>query len=245
MAAPRTLSRPPIAEALIDFRATTSAPAESFEAFAKELQSEFPNRQIQQAIRAELRVEGGKLIPPRAESLGFQGVILSNTDETLKLQIGPTGFTLNNLKSYVGGGRLIAEALRLWSLFVAQMHTMEVTRVAFRYINRLELPLQHGDKIETLLAAGPTLPDGAPQHVNEFLMRVVTRDPETDAFAIITQRLNMIGGNAVALIDVDVVREGKFSVEADNLRAILNSLRVLKNRTFFSLLTEEAVALFV
>jgi uncharacterized protein (TIGR04255 family) len=200
---------------------------------------------MRHAIQAELRVEDGKLIPPRAEQLGFQGVILSNTDETLKLQFGPKGFTFNNLKSYIGGERLVTEALRLWSLFVARMHATEVTRVAFRYINRLELPLQHGDRIETLLAAAPILPDGAPQHVREFLTRVVTNDPEMDALVIITQQLNTIAGNTVALIDVDVFREGKFSVEGDNLRAILNSLRVVKNRTFFSLLTEEAVALYI
>jgi uncharacterized protein (TIGR04255 family) len=245
MAAPRFLARPPITEALIDIRAAVPAPLEAFEAFASDLQSEFPKRQMLHGFRSELRVENGKLIPPRAEALGFQGVVLSNADDTLTLRFGPEGFTVNNLKSYIGGERLVTEALRLWSLFARQMHVTETTRIAFRYINRLDLPLQPGDKIETMLAAAPILPDGTPQHVSEFLTRVVARDPELDAFAIITQQLSPTGVRPIILIDIDVFKGGKFSAEAEDLRAILNSLRVVKNRTFFSLLTEEAIAQYV
>ena len=107
MAAPRNLSRPPIVEALIHFRSPIPGTPEAFEAFAREIQPPFSDVQVRRGVRAELKVENGKLIAPKAEMLGFQGVVLSNADGTVKAQIGPAGFTFNNLRPYMGGERLV------------------------------------------------------------------------------------------------------------------------------------------
>ena len=245
MANPHTLNKPPITEALIDFRTQISAPQEAFEAFAKELEPEFPTRQVRHGMRAELRIDHGRLIPPKAEKLGFQGVMVTSADETLKVQFGPEGFTLNNLGAYQGGERLVTLALALWSRFASRMSASVVTRVAFRYINRLDLPLRHGDPINRYLVSPPELPEGAPQNVSDFLSRIVAREPTSGAIAIVTQRMNLQQSAPVVLIDVDVFKQGEFSPNQADLRLILDSLRLVKNSIFFSLLTEEAVALYL
>ena len=78
MALGRALASPPIVEALIDLQAAVTASPEVFEALSRELQAEYPKAETRRGIRAELRVEQGKLIPPIAEDLGFQGVLLRN-----------------------------------------------------------------------------------------------------------------------------------------------------------------------
>lgn len=99
MASPRELKFPPITEALIDIRAAVTAPLDLFEEAARALKAEFPKESIRRAMRAEFRVEAGKLIPPTSEDLGFQGVLLHNEAGTEIVQFRPDGFSLNNLTS--------------------------------------------------------------------------------------------------------------------------------------------------
>jgi uncharacterized protein (TIGR04255 family) len=247
MATPRDLRNPPIVEALVDIRAAVSASPETFEAVARELQSTYPTRKVRRGVKAEFRVEQGKLIPPTAEDLGFQGVMLHSESGRELVQFRPDGFTFNNLKSYLGGDALLAEALRLWSVFSDRLHPTAVTRVALRYINQLSLPYRQGDDFAKYLTAAPSTPEGAPQIVNEFLSRVVAYDSEASATIITTQRLTTPdpSGFPLVVIDVDAFCVGEFPTDAQALRATLNGLRTLKNRTFFSLLTDAAVELFI
>jgi uncharacterized protein (TIGR04255 family) len=245
MATPRTLSRPPITEALIDIRFSTAKPQETFENFARQIQDRFPEIQIRRGIKAEIRVEQGKLIPPSAEDTGFQGILVKADDGTRLAQFRPDGFTFNNIKSYIGGDQLVTLALGLWSEWVAFTEPVSVTRVAFRYINELHLPLHGGDEFKKYLTAAPEPPPGAPQHVSEFLTRVVSHDISASATAIFTQHLTVReAGDPVVLIDVDVFKEDDFAGRIEEMHEVLRTLRQIKNATFFSLLTDEAVALY-
>ena len=247
MATPRVLASPPIVEALVDIRAAVTASPDVFEALSRELRTYYPKSQSRRGIKAELRVEQGKLIPPVAEDLGFQGVLLNNEDETVAVQFRPDGFTFNNLKSYMGGDTLLTEALRLWSKFARHMQPTAASRVALRYINQLRLPFHVGDEFSKYLTAAPQTPDGAPQTVSEFLSRVVAHDEEAAATVITTQQLTTPAPMVPTLvvIDVDAFCQGEFSPDHLELRPLLDRLRILKNRTFFAHLTDEAVELFV
>jgi uncharacterized protein (TIGR04255 family) len=246
MALPRVLASPPIVEALVDVRVPVTAPPETFEALSRELHSVFPKTHIRRAIKAELRVDHGKLIPPTAQELGFQGVLLQNDDDSLLVQFTPDGFTFNNLKKYMGGDALLTEALRLWSSFAQHLQPTADTRVALRYVNQLRLPFRTGDEFSKYLTAAPPTPDGAPQTVSEFLSRVVAHDEGLPATVITTlQLITPEPGLPRIVIDVDAFCEGQFSADAGELRPVLDGLRDLKNRTFFAHQTDEAVQLFV
>ena len=71
-------------------------PPEALDALGRELQADDPRLEVLRKMRAELRVEVGKLIPPTAEDLGFQGVRIFNQDRTAAVQFRPDGFTFNN-----------------------------------------------------------------------------------------------------------------------------------------------------
>src|SRR5215831_12418049 len=106
---PRILGRPPISEALVDIQAAVTAAPEVFESLGKELEAEYPRKESKRLLKAEVRMELGKVLPPIAQDLGFHGVWLYNSDETAIVQFRPNGFTFNNLKKYMGGDRLLAE----------------------------------------------------------------------------------------------------------------------------------------
>lgn len=115
-----------------------------------------------------------------------------------------------------------------------------------KYVNQLQLPFQAGDEFSKYLTAAAPTPNGAPQTVSEFLCRVVAQSEDRPATVITTQQLTTPeSGFPLTVIDVDAFLEGEFSVDPSELRPILNSLRDIKNRTFFAHLTDEAVELFV
>ena len=119
--------------------------------------------------------------------------------------------------------------------------------MAMRYLNRLDLPFRDGDSFTRFLVAPPELPAGAPQLVRSFVSRIVAHDG-TGAQAIVTQKLNVRPDPPVAVIlDLDILYPLSEGIEptADAIRAYLEKLRILKNQTFFSLITEEAVKLYL
>ncbi|MCY4600414.1 MAG: TIGR04255 family protein [Acidobacteria bacterium] len=241
MAQPSTLRHPPIVEALVDLRASVPGAPKMFMALADELKDEFPTTEERQELRSTIEVKEGKLVPPRVDPPAFGGVQIANVDQTIYVQFRPDGFTLNNLKSYMGGGQLIEKALGHWELLVERAKPEIVSRVALRYINRLELPFERGDKFTRYLTAAPELPEGAPQQVSRFLTRVVGHDERRQATAVVSQQLRQQKGKPVVTVDIDVYRTEDFPVDSVALREVLDSLRVLKNETFFSLLTDETV----
>lgn len=246
MAQPRPLKRPPIVEALVDVRAVVPGDFEMFDALADELTDQFPTKEQRRDLEATIEIRDGKLVQQRVDPSAFGGIRIANADRTAYAQFRPDGFTLNNVKVYMGGDVLIDRALALWDLVVKHATPDVVSRVALRYINRLELPLKRGDEFKLYLTSPPELPEGAPQLVSQFLSRVVGHDAQRQATAVVVQQLKeQQGDQAVSItLDVDVFRSGSFPVDSTALREILGSLRLLKNETFFSLLTDEAVGLY-
>src|SRR5437588_2240700 len=192
MAEPRQLAKPPITEALVEVRIITDEKIdpERLQSLRNELAEQYPEAEEKKKFLTEFRVEGGKLMPPSTQDLGFQGLWVTSRDGTRIAQFRPDGVTFNNVGtgSYMGGERLLDEAVRLWVRFADLVKPEAVVRLAMRYINHLQLPLRHGDDFGLYLAAPPTLPAGAPQNVSAFLSRVVSHD-RSGAAAIVTQQL--------------------------------------------------------
>ena len=246
MAQPRSLARPPIAEALVDLRATIPGDPALFSGLADELKEEFPTTEERQDFEARIEVKDGRLVSPHVEASAFGGVRLATADQKTYVQFRPDGFTLNNMTTYMGGDELLAKALTLWEQLVERTAPEAVSRVALRYINRLELPLKRGDTFTRYLTSPPSLPEGAPTQVSQFLSRIVGHDEKRQATAVVIQQLKPqeVGKPVVITVDVDVFRAGDFPVDSPSLRGVLDSLRMLKNETFFSLLTEETVSFY-
>ena len=247
MAQPRHLTRPPIKEALIDIRVAPDTPvtSERLAPLRSALADRYPVVDERQNIQAELRVEGGKLMP-RSQS-AFGGIWFKTADDQQIAQFRPDGFTLNQVMTYVDGGVLVDEALRLWELYKSVAGQLVVTRLAMRYINELQLPYRPEDDFRRFLTEPARLPeDGSPQQFSSYLTRVVAH--EGPDVIVVTQSLDSPGddkGRVKVVVDLDVATTEDLSADHSVLMSALLRLRTLKNRVFFSLLTEEAVELFL
>lgn len=245
MAAQRHLTRAPIEEALIDIQVRHPAGFEVavLETVGKQWNDRYPKSKKLYSIEGRFGIEDGQPINEVIRERTLDGFVFLTEDERTLVQMRQNGFTLNRLRPYTSWDELFPEAQRLWQQYFDASHPLEITRLAVRYINRIDIP----DRIESLadyLEAPPVVPLGTPKMVSEFLTRIVVHDPDAAASANVVQVLEKgVDPNSVPIIlDIDAYKHGSFDV-ADLVEAF-ESLHELKNRIFFAHITELTARLF-
>lgn len=95
------------------------------------------------------------------------------------------------------------------------------------------------------MLAPPNLPEPIPQRLSAFSTRWMGRDDGTEIGINITQVLKP-GGQGGLLLDIDVYKIGPFTCQdgPEAIRQVFTSLHDMKNRVFFSLVTERCLQLF-
>jgi uncharacterized protein (TIGR04255 family) len=246
MANIRYLPHAPIREAIIDCRvkAPDSFRPVAFHSLKHEIGSDYPRIDEQVGFEGQLKVEKDQL-SQSARQTGLMGVVFRSTNGENVAQFRIDGFTFSRLRPYTSWESIFPEAFRLWKLYEKQMVPEFITRIAVRYINELRIPIQLGDFSE-YLNSPPIVPPDLPRQIAGFLTRIVIPASEFGAEATITQA--MVGPadpNFVNIIlDVDVHRSRQYEISDETIRSEFEQLRQLKNRIFFSSITEKTARLF-
>ena len=250
MAKQRHLTQAPIAEAVVDIRASLP---QSFD--ITEL-SHLPDGVSGNFLASESMkgffgsIEFGKeLEKPRTQAIdrGIVGYSYKSVDSTKVLQLRNDGFTLNKLKPYDDWSKLRDEARQLWNIYLGLARPESISRIALRYINHLNIPnsVENFDFGEYLTSA-PQVPNELPQAILSFFYRVVLPDPSVGAIAIINQAVESIADPKVVpiILDVDAFIEGNFEPDSDKIWDAFEKLHVFKNNIFFSYITEKTAELY-
>lgn len=243
MAAPRKhLSRAPIEEALIDFRvrAPEGLSSTGLLPLAEQVVDRYPIKEELRSFTTTLQLQQGVTTPPQTAERAT-GWVLRSPDRLCVVQASIQGFTFSRLRPYTRWDEVWAETLRLWQVYVAVAQPLEVTRLATRYINRLQLPIGAGP--EVYLSAPPVIPAPAPSAIQGFLSRVQTFDPGQRASAIITQAMEpgVASVGASLLLDIDAFQLVTLAPgDPQKIELVVGGLRALKNIIFFASITEAA-----
>jgi uncharacterized protein (TIGR04255 family) len=240
----RHLKKPPITEALLDFR-VRSVSADAADAIAKlrlVLAQKLPVVDEQQSVRAEFEIGAQGPVAKESRNLGVQGAFFRSADEHTIAQFRKDGFTYNRLQPYSGWNTVFPEALSLWHEYIRAFQPSEITRLAVRYINRVAIPLPVS-RIDEYLCAAPAIPSAAPQHVSSFVSRVVVDDIATSSQAAITQIMEPIvdSSHAYIILDIDVFAAIQLEPYDRRVSELLISFRSIKNKIFFTALTDKAL----
>jgi uncharacterized protein (TIGR04255 family) len=249
MAKQRHLKNAPITEALIDIRVKLekSFKVEKFETLKQELSDSYPITERQELLRQHnIFIKGMPLSSPLEG--GINGYFYKTNDNTEIAQFRRDGFTFNRLNPYTKWDDLIEKARNLWQLYTKIANPEAVTRLAVRYINNLKLPLPFGDFSE-YLCMPPNIPEGLPQGVNNFLNRITIYDSTQDIAANITQSLESGSQSSknnyiIIILDIDVYRQGDFSMDKQEIWEDFEKFRKMKNDIFFKYITEKTARLF-
>lgn len=248
MARQRDLPHAPITEALIDIHVsprdglTFSGLKNAFDAADFGYYVKGP---IAQGTFGFTLTSDGQRPETTAESEQI-GLRLHSTNEKYVAQYRGAGFTVSRLPPYETWMQLLEETRRLWTIYVERLAPVRVTRVATRFINNLQLPMEVGASYQTYVHKLVDVPDEAPQAVEAFFQRFQLVDVPSDARVILTLALEGMaaGGTAPVILDVDAFLSTNLDPMDPELWNILERLRELKNRSFFGTITERAAELY-
>jgi|ERR1700722_9533864 len=238
----------PIFEAVLDVQARTSSlPSQDvFIQLAKSLSTEYS----QSAALNQLQVSV-VAAPPAASSvahtLQISGLRLCRPQNDRVLLIQPRGMTFSHLPPYTSWEVFQSEARRLWNRYVDFVKPEAVTRVALRYMNRIDIP-EMKFEMSDYFRLYPEIPKNIPQDISAFFMQfqMPQSDLATDLTAVInfapTVRRDEHTQSIVLDIDVFALRD--LPTSSDDVFNLLNVIRTRKNELFEACITDRARELF-
>ncbi|MCZ7664812.1 MAG: TIGR04255 family protein [Thermoleophilia bacterium] len=232
-------TKAPITEAIIDIRAVLPEGIDlgDIDRLGREMLPDYPERQDRFLFEATVR--GGAEVGAQAKQTRIGFLYRSFTDPSV-VQYRLDGFTVSRLTPYADWHSFREEARRLWGFYESALRPQLVTRLAVRYINRLDVPAFHFELAE-YLGAFPQLPDGIPHPISGFVMQLEI--PQADIGA--TLLLNIATAESRSpevtsiLLDIDVFREMEIRGDFGGLWENLNQLRERKNTIFEACITDK------
>ena len=234
----------PITEAVIDIQCVGVSSIEALDGINAD-EAGYTSGEKLFAARGQMLFvpEANPVTTASSEPLGF----LFRSDDGLHIyQARTNGFTFSRLAEYTSWGEVSAEARRLWDKYRVRATPSRITRIAVRYVNRLDLPLPIKDFSDYLRTA-PQLSTDLPQGLSGYFMQLQLPLPDIRGTCVINQTIiePPVKPNTVPLVlDIDVFRAEELPVSEAQLWEQLEQLRHAKNFVFESCITDEARRLF-
>jgi len=240
----------PITEALLDIRVELSKDInlETLEEFHdhNDIKERFPVKKRRESFKSGVKVSttGGKISTLPAIS-GPDGYLFQSPIAKKIVQARMDGFTFNKLKPYESWDSFRSEAHKLWDIYFRITNPVKITRIALRYINRIEIPLPIKDFKEYILTT-PEIAPKLPQALDHFFMQLVVPNPDIPATAIITQTIGKPTQNQILplILDIDVSLKTSYVDNKSEMWDEFEKLRIFKNDIFFDSTTDKAKELF-
>lgn len=243
------LAKPPIVEAVVDFDCDHS-PGQELLSLEAEARSVFRDTypKFRRRYAQEFKIEARGDDPPDTSSrYGLEAFQFLKRENEQLVQVRDKGFSFNRLTPYEGFDRYLPEIERTWQLYLNLAVPTKVSVLRLRYINRIEVPAEGGRVgLDAYFKAGTQLPSVAGARFTGFLSQYSAMEPETGNRAkIFMTAQDIVDDKLPVILDIRVSRE--ISTEPGNWDVVLPtllSLRMLKNRIFTDMITEQCQALY-
>src|SRR5262249_22574674 len=136
--------RSPITEAVLDIQVIvdSSATNETARLVGKAIEGKFPNVQDQFAFSGMMTM--GDRVEPHAQQQRI-GTMFRSAENDKVLQARINGFSFSKLAPYSSWREFSGEARCLWDIYRATMKPVGITRLAVRYINKIDIALPIAD----------------------------------------------------------------------------------------------------
>ncbi len=238
------LSNAPIIEAIIEFQFSVSdnVTIEMLQEVADVLKADFPQQEEKRSsiFKAVIKSSGPET---EVHDGGLVGISAKSSDDKNIVQLFRDRFSFSQLPPYQNWEMLEENAIKIWKIFLDKTKIDGVNRVGVRFINKIELDLPLGDFNDFIVGA-PTIPDGLPQFLGAFDIRLIIPNKEIEADGIINMSMNGLDKkkNVVPVIlDLDVGKTGHILSDEESLHNTLADLRSYKNELFFRNITDRVV----
>ncbi len=239
---------PPITEAILDIR--VSLPKEiTLDVLAslhQDIKEQFPTRKERHTWEGGFQVKPGA--PPEILSKPdrVDGYLFLSPNGEKIVQSRLDGFTFNKLKPYSNWETFSKEAKYYWEHYIKIVKPINVTRIALRYINRIEIPLPIKDFKEYFLTV-PEVAPGVPQGLSGLFMQLVIPKEEIGSTAIITMTYDKVDPNKAVwpfIFDIDAFNNNVLLPNSIEIWKKLEQLREFKNQIFLNTMTNKTKEMF-
>lgn len=242
-----TLKDAPIIEAVIHWQAHAGKTLEP-DALRATLTQRLPDYPILQAqhgmeIEAMGAPDGSSEVSHRTQWNGFR---LQDGQNYHVAQFTPTGVVFSRLKPYAGWNRFQAEALRFWTIFLELAEPSVIQRLGVRYIARISLGNheQPSHYLNTVPAAPPGLDLPTESFFHQDTYQVPGYPYQINWVRTIQPAGAEPSNGRALIIDIDVFTFELLQLDQDTLTQRLQEMRWLKNKVFFSSITQNVLDRF-
>lgn len=209
---------------------------------------EYPIRQPQHNIEisASVEADGTSAVSQRTHQNGLR----LQDEHHHVAQFTQTGVAFSRLEPYEQWESFKDEALKFWDIFLELAEPIAIQQLGVRYINRISL--QDGETPETYLSQAPSAqaeitPELGLQKTS-FFYQDTYGVPGTPYFVnwvrtIQTQRQEALTERAL-IVDINVFTTTLVTPGRESLIRRLSEMRWIKNKLFFSCITQTALQRF-
>lgn len=240
------LAEAPIVEAVIHWRARASVGFDptSLPQLRERLTDRlpgYPECRPQHHLELEAQFAGGTA--SHAQRQTWEGFRLTSADERNIVQFTRDGVVVSRLTPYEDWDSFASEASQAWQAFVELATPAEVQRLGVRYINRINLASPN--EARSYLANPPECLEPLGLPARQFLHQSLHDVPGHPYQINVTQTLQIPSLPKTSewglIVDIDVGTTQVIAVDTIGLDRCLTQMHWLKNKAFFSLLSEKAV----
>jgi uncharacterized protein (TIGR04255 family) len=233
------LNRAPIVEALIDIQCIWGAGLPHEQALgrlrekAEGLKEEYPTVQPQIAQQFKINVGAGASFTPVVA-----GFLLRHKSAPYALQLRRNGFTFSRLAPYDTWNDLRLNAEQFWQHYIKDLGEVSLTRLAARYINRVQIPYPlTGDSSWLPGIRQPLTKPSELSQVLSFMDQTVSLDAPSSATVGLLRAVQQAppGTTTVdVVVDIEVFRQvTNLDGNSEQIWKIIDVFHNVKNRVFF------------
>jgi uncharacterized protein (TIGR04255 family) len=246
--APIRLRNPPIVEAVLDVDCDLP-PGFDLSAMEGPARARFEDRypKLRTQYLHEHRIETKTDAPPSTSARpAIQAFQFLQDDERQLAQVRAQGFSFNRLAPYSSLDDYLPEIERTWRLYVDLVSPTQIRFIRLRYINRILLPMAEKKvDLDEFLTIGPRQPDEEKLILYAFLSQQASVEKDTGhQVNLVLTSQSPIDEKMPVILDITVASKA-VTEPADwtKMRALIESLRSLKNRIFMNTLTPRCIEL--
>jgi uncharacterized protein (TIGR04255 family) len=224
-------SRSPIVEAIIAFQ--VELPEEVKLSDLERCQArEYPGKQVVTGageLGTEVSTEGpGK---PR-------GFLFTSTDNRQIVQARRDGFMMHRLRPYQGWEPMRDEAQRLWGIYRTATNPRKVTRVAVRFLYRVDLPLPFVE-MKNYLRTFPQVSSELLPEPERFFMQLNIQQKDIKSTLLLRETVvpPATQGMVSVVLDIDLFRSDEIPPDECGIWALVDTLHSRKNHIFDTCIT--------
>lgn len=235
----RHYSKAPLTEAVLDIR--VELPSEVTLQELKKIQEgeeeRYPRKEESLFVVGHMSM--GSQVGASAQQT-HNGYRFVSPDNRQIFQARIDGFTFSRLAPYETWDSFRDEAHRLWKLYRQITKPKNITRLALRYINRLDLPLPLED-FKDYLRTIPEISPNMSQGLSGYFMQLQL--PQTDLEAMLVLNQTLIpppSPNLVSVVlDFDLFCKDNVPGEDQDIWKRFETLRTRKNEVFEACITDK------